>query len=92
MYATKIMMKKNAAVSDELQAIDQVYVVGNVFFLTGWYKPEFLHDYLNANPRSIQVNLAPFPPMKPASEQGRKYVMSEPDKNSKDALLNLPRE
>jgi hypothetical protein len=92
MYATKIQMKKNAAMSDELQAIDQVYVVGNVFFQTGWYKPEFLHDYLKANPRSIQVNLAPFPPMSPAGETGKKFVMSAPGKNEKDVLLNLPRE
>lgn len=92
MYATKIIMKKSASTTDELLAIDQVYVVGNVYFKTGWYKTDFLHDYLRANPDSIQVNLTPFPALCPATGgRNEKIVKSAPDRHNSDTLLSLPR-
>jgi len=93
MVATKISMKKSTAAADELLQIDRVYVVGNVYFQTGWYKTDFLHDYLKSNPGSIQVNLRPFPALAPVTGgRNEKYVMSSLDMQNRDSLLGLPRE
>lgn len=93
MFATKISMKDKHPVSNEPQSIDRVYIVGNVYFPTGWYKTDFLHDYLKANPDSIQVNLSPYPNLMPAmTDKNTKYVVSAPDKVNPDTLLSLPKE
>lgn len=93
MVAMKIAMKKTAKNADDPLAIEQVYVVGNVYFKTGWYKTDFLHDYLKSNPGSIQVNLSPFPALSPAvGNRDEKFVVSAPDKGNRDSLLGLPRE
>ena len=55
-------------------------------------KKSEVYDYLNQNPRTIQVAIAPYPYVIPAlSAYGEKYVRSEANGTSRDNLLNLPR-
>lgn len=90
MLATRILMKASCAYSNNLQEIDQIYVDGcnNPRF----FKKEFLHDYVKANPKSIQVNIRSFPYLVArTSKNGEKYVASEPNDTPNDNLLKLPR-
>ena len=58
----------------------------------GFAKKSEVYDYLNQNPRTIQVAIAPYPYVIPAlSAYGEKYVRSEANGTSRDNLLNLPR-
>ena len=58
----------------------------------GFAKKSEVYDYLNRNPRTIQVAIAPYPYVIPAlSAYGEKYVRSEANGTSRDNLLNLPR-
>ena len=52
-------------------------------------KKSEVYDYLNQNPRTIQVAIAPYPYVIPAlSAYGEKYVRSEANGTSRDNLLN----
>ena len=83
MYATKIQMKPGCRTSNNLQEIDSIY---------RFAKKSEVYDYLNQNPRTIQVAIAPYPYVIPAlSAYGEKYVRSEANGTSRDNLLNLPR-
>lgn len=91
MKATKIKMKFNCSYSNNLLEIDQIYLTGCND--EGYYKKETVHDFLNKNKDSIQVNIYPYPNLVPVvSSNGEKYVRSEKDYTSKDNLLSLPRE
>lgn len=88
MKATKIRMKSGYQESDNPHEIDSIYLEEAGIF----YKKETVYDYLLKNPKSIYVNIYPYPYLQPAvSVQGEKYVRSTPDSTQKDNLLNLPR-
>lgn len=90
MLATKILMKASCVYSNNVQEIDQIYLDG--CNNPGFYKKEFLHDYVKSNPKSIQVNIRPFPYLVTrTSKNGEKYVASEPNDTPNDNLLKLPR-
>lgn len=91
MKATKIKMRSGCGNSRNLLEIDQIYVEGCK--TPGYFKKEDLYDYLKENPGTIQVNIAPYPNVVPAtSSRGEKYVRSSPDNSTHDDLLDLPRE
>lgn len=84
MKAIKIKMKRNCGNSGNVQDIDGTN--------TYWKKSE-VYDYLQKFPKTITVNIAPYPYLIPAmSIQGEKYVRSVANSTSKDNLLMLPRE
>ena len=59
----------------------------------GFYPKASVHDYLQSNPGSIQVDIYPYPNLLPAiSSNNEKYVRSEPNDSEHDNLLKLPRE
>lgn len=91
MKAVKIKMKPSCGYSNNLLEIDQIYLEGCQE--NGYYYKSAIHDFLKKNPNSIQVNIYPHPNLQPmVSENGEKYVRSEPDYTGKDNLLKLPRE
>ena len=90
MEITKIKMKPACGSSYSLLEIDQVYVTGCKN--EGFFPKANIHDYLKEHPNSIQVGIYPYPDVKPAiSQNGEKYVKSEPNSSGFDNLLNLPR-
>ena len=91
MKATKIKMKPGCGFSNNLQEIDKIYLEGCQE--DGYYYKSAIYDFLKRNPNSIQVNIYPYPDLQPViSQNGEKYVRSEPNYIGKDNLLNLPRE
>lgn len=91
MRATKIKMKPNCETSNDLLEIDSIYITRGE--LQGYYKKDFLYDYLKKNPSTIQVNIDPYPDLIPAlSSNSEKFVKSSPNATSNDNLLSLPRE
>lgn len=89
MKATKIKMKQYCFYSNDLTEIDEIYIID----YQSYYKKEVLHDYVQKNPNSIQVNILPYPSLIPAvSKRGEKYVRSTPNDFTNDNLLRLPRE
>ena len=90
MRATKIRMKPGCGNSNYLDEIDMIYITG--CNNEGFFPKATLHDYLKKNPRSIEVNIYPYPDLQPmVSVNGEKYVRSEPDSTGLDNLLKLPR-
>lgn len=88
LYAEKIKMKYGCWNSQYPEEIDQIYIRG-----CGWYYKATLHDHLKQNPRSIAVNIWPYPCLIPALSSNReKYVRSNPDIWRHDDLMDLPRE
>ena len=91
MKATQIKMKPGCGNSNNLLEIDSVYISGCTN--PGYYKKEALHDHLQKNPGTIQVDIPPYPDVIPAiSVNGEKYVRSSPNNSSTDNLLCLSRE
>ncbi|HWR24183.1 MAG TPA: DUF3892 domain-containing protein [Feifaniaceae bacterium] len=91
MKATKIRMKQGCFYSNDLTEIDEIYLTGSQTEM--YYKKEVLHDYVQKNPNSIQVNIPPYPSLIPAvSKRREKYVRSMPNDSANDNLLRLPRE
>ena len=89
MKAIKIKMKRNCGDSGNVQDIDSIYIDQTS---TYWKKSE-VYDYLQKFPKTISVNIAPYPYLIPAmSIQKEKYVKSVADSTQKDNLLMLPRE
>ena len=89
MKAIKIKMKRNCGDSRNVQDIDSIYIdAANTY----WKKSQ-VYDYLQKFPKTITVNIAPYPYLISAmSIQGEKYVRSAANGTSKDNLLMLPRE
>ena len=88
LYATKLKMNYGCRNSNYPEDIDQIYIYEH-----GWYKKEKHHEYLKQYPKSIVVNISPYPYVIPAiSSRGEKYVRSNPDPYKHDDLLDLPRE
>ena len=86
--ATKLRMKYGCWGSNSPEEIDQIYLYGY-----GWYKKDVLHDFLKENPKSIVVNIPPYPYLIPEiSSRGEKYVRSNPNRYQHDDLMDLPRE
>lgn len=91
MKATRIKMKPSCGSSNSLLEIDQIYLEGCQE--DGYYYKSAVHDFLKSHPNSIQVNIYPYPDLQPmVSQNGEKYVKSEPDYTGKDNLLQLPRD
>jgi len=91
MKATKIKMKPGCGTSNTLTEIDEIYLTG--CDNPGYFKKAVIHDYLQENPGTIQVNIYPYPNCVPASSaNGEKYVKSVSNNTTRDNLLNLPRE
>ena len=93
-YAVKgvqyVRSEPGCRTSNNLQEIDSIYIEGYPFYR--FAKKSEVYDYLNQNPRTIQVAIAPYPYVIPAlSAYGEKYVRSEANGTSRDNLLNLPR-
>ena len=90
MKATKIRMKSGCYYSNNLTEIDEIYIEG--CDTPGFYKKSVVHDHLKKYPRSIQVNIYPYPDLIPEiSSNGEKYVRSTPNNYQHDNLLDLPR-
>ena len=90
MKAVKTKMKPGCGSSNNLLEIDQIYLEGCQE--NGYYPKASIHDFLKSNPNSIQVNIYPYPNLQPMlSQNGEKYVRSEPNYTGKDNLLCLPR-
>lgn len=88
LYAEKIKMKYGCWNSQYPEEIDQIYIRSY-----GWYGKEYLHNYVKANPRSIAVNIWPYPCLIPATSSNQeKYVRSNPDIWKHDDLMDLPKE
>lgn len=88
MKAMKIKMKSNCGNSRNVQDIDSIYIDKTG---TYWKKAE-VYDYLKQFPKSIQVNIFPYPYLVPVmSVLGEKYVRSEANDTVTDNLLKLPR-
>lgn len=89
MRATTIKMIKGLENSSNVQEIDEIYLEGSKL---GFYKKEIVHDYLVKNPKSIQVDIHPYPNLVPVtSANDEKYVRSEANDSKDDNLLKLPR-
>ncbi|MCI6004752.1 MAG: DUF3892 domain-containing protein [Blautia sp.] len=89
MKAIKIKMKHCCAYSQDVCDIDSIYMDATNSY---WKKAE-VYDFLKRYPKSIQVNIPPYPFLIPAvSSTGEKYVRSEANHTSADNLLKLPRE
>ena len=87
LYATHIKMKSGRESSQSLIEIDQIYIRD-----CGWYKKADLYDHLVKNPKTIAVNIYPYPYLIPAISSNReKYVRSNPNDYEHDNLLDLPR-
>ena len=87
LYAEKIKMKYGCWNSQYPEEIDQIYIRGY-----GWQAKGALYDYLKQNPKSIAVNIYPYPCLIPAvSTNKEKYVRSNPNPYKHDDLMDLPR-
>lgn len=90
MLAKRIIMKPSCSGSNNVQEIDMIFIDG--CSEPGYFKKEVIHDYLKTSPRSIQVNISPYPYLiAKKSKSGEKYVASEPNDTPYDNLLKLPR-
>lgn len=88
MKATKIKMKSGCRNSQNLCEIDSIYLEEMERFI----KKEDIHDHLVKHPKTIYVNIYPYPFLQPAiSIQGEKYIRSAPNSTTDDNLLKLPR-
>lgn len=88
LYATRLKMNYGCRNSNHPEDIDQIYLYEH-----GWYKKADLHDYLKQYPKSIVVNISPYPYLIPAISSAReKYVRSNPDTYKHDDLMDLPKE
>lgn len=89
MKATKIKMKQNCKYSMNVCDINFIYIDST----NSYWKKAQVHDFLNLWPKSIQVNIVPYPSLIPViSSTGEKYVRSEANNTIIDNLWELPRE
>ena len=89
MYATKLKMKSGRMDSDDLLEIDEIYIDQ----WSCYHTKEYIHDYVEANPKTIAVDISPYRTLIPEIIfRGEKYVRSNPDSTSQDDLLRLPKE
>lgn len=90
MYATKIKMQTGCSNSNKTQEIAEIYISG--CNNPDYYSKTILHNYLKKNPKSIKVNISPYPYLVPAiSSKSEKYVRSEANDTPYDNLLKLPK-
>ena len=88
LYAEKVRLKYGCWDSQYPEEISQIYIRGY-----GWHDKEYLHDYLKGNPKSVAVDIWPYPYLIPAVSSNReKYVRSNPDIWGHDDLMDLPKE
>lgn len=91
MKAIKLKMKQGSSTSNSLLEIDSIYLKDCTN--PGYFKKEVLHNHLEENPGSIQVDISPYPNLIPAlSSNNEKYVRSNPNSTTDDNLMNLPKE
>lgn len=90
MKATKIKMNSGCSSSNNLLEIEYIYLKGCLN--EGYYHKSIIYDFLKNSTDIIQVDIYPYPKLQPMiSQNGEKYVRSEPDYTGKDNLLNLPK-
>ena len=90
MKITKIHMRHGCEYSDNVLEIESVYIPDCVN--PKFYSKEDVHDYLKKHPGTIYVDRYPYPNVIPAvSQNGEKYIRSEPNDTTNDNLLKLPR-
>lgn len=88
MKVTKIKMKPGCRESKDLCEIDAIYIDSLGVFI----KKEQVYDYLLVYPKSICVDIYPYPYLQPAlSIKGEKFVRSTADFTKIDNLFNLPK-
>lgn len=88
LYATRLKMNYGCGNSQYPEDIEQIYI-----HECGWYKKATLYDHVKQYPKSIVVNIPPYPYLIPAvSSKGEKYVKSTPDNWRHDDLMDLPKE
>ena len=88
MKAIKIKMKHNCEYSSHVQDIDSIYIDE----MGTYVKKAEVYDYLKKIPKSIVVNIPPYPYLIPVlSTSGEKYVRSVANSTTIDNLLRLPR-
>lgn len=91
MKATKIRMNNGKDNSNECIDIKDIYIID--CNIPGWYPKAGVYNAIKNNGETVVVNRNPFPKLVPClSENGEKFVKSEPDEFKRDNLLSLPRE
>lgn len=91
MKAIRLKMKPGCYYSNKTTEIDQIYI--DECTNPRYYHKATLYDHIKQHPKSIQVNIYPYPNLLPAlSSNGEKYVRSEPNDTPFDNLLKLPRD
>lgn len=88
MRATKIKLLDGCYKSTNLLEIDEIYITGEK---EGYFKKEFIYDLVSEDPEAVQVDIFPYPYLRPALLGEMKYVRSAPDDAKFDSLLRLPR-
>ncbi len=89
-YAVAIHMCYGCEVSNNLLEIESIYVESNGAISV--YKKSDLYDFLIKYPRTVKVNVSPYPDVIPClSVNYEKYVKSTPNAYQRDNLLSLPR-
>lgn len=90
LYATKIKMKTGCEHSNSTLEIADIYISGGLN--PGFASKEAIHNHLKINPKTICVNIPPYPYLVPVtSVTGEKYVRSQANDTSSDNLLKLLR-
>ncbi|WP_050498005.1 DUF3892 domain-containing protein [Oenococcus oeni] len=87
-YATAVKMQSGRAYSHDVLAIDSIqlkYSNGDI----SWSKKEDIYNHLLIYPKSIKVNISPYPDLIPEHDGFTKYVKSQPDRTGDDKLLSL---
>ncbi|MFA7109624.1 MAG: DUF3892 domain-containing protein [Sphaerochaetaceae bacterium] len=91
-YVEKIHMNPSFPESENCIDIESLYIdFKDIYGLKAYLKSE-IYDYLKSHPKTISVNIAPYPVLIPAlSSKYEKYVRSENNDTVSDNLLKLPR-
>lgn len=90
-YVVKIEMNDGCDYSLDCQDIKNLLIDLDG---TGFkkYSKDYVYDYITKYPKSIAVNVDPYPILIPlVSKNGEKFVKSSPTNYSADNLLKLPR-
>ena len=74
MKATKIKMKSGCYNSTKTTEISKIYIEGCKN--PGFFDKSVLHDYLQTNPHSIQVNISPYPDFNTSNQHKWRKICS----------------
>ena len=83
-------MQTGCSSSNKTQEIAEIFISG--CNKPDYYSKTILYNYLKKNPKSIKINISPYPYLLPAvSSKNQRYVHSEANDTPYDNLLKLPR-